>query len=103
MATRDLGAVHNIALGIDADLVVHSTDAADFSHMPNFTECLVVAFCCGLYLQFLEAVFTAVLTRVRACDAFGACKRDGLRGHYRESFGGASASVRGLRRAGESA
>ena len=102
MAAGYLGAVDDIAFGIDADFVVHAADAADFGDMPNFAERFVGAGGCRLHLQLLETVFTAVLARMRTCDALGARKRDRLLRHTQESFGGLSASSLGLRRAGAS-
>ena len=57
-------AIDDVALGIDTNLVVHLADTADFGDMPDFTERFLIAFSGGLHLQFLEAVFTAVLTRM---------------------------------------
>ena len=64
MAAGNLGAVDDIALGIDTDFVVHAAHTADFCNVPDFTEGLVGTLGCGLHLQLLETVFTAVLARV---------------------------------------
>jgi len=36
-------AVDDVALGVDADLMMHPAHAADFRHVPHFTESFVVA------------------------------------------------------------
>ena len=56
--------VDDVALGINADFVLHAADAADLRDMPDFAERLVIAFGRRLDLQLLEAVFATVLARV---------------------------------------
>ena len=63
-------AVNDIALGVNAHLVVHAADAADLRHMPHFAERLEIRGRSGSDSQFLEVVFTAVVARVRSRDAF---------------------------------
>lgn len=96
-------AVNDVTLGVDSKLGLHTADTADLRRMPCFAECLAMTFGSGLYLQFLEAVLTTVITRMPSCNSFGPLEGDWLfQRPYRESFGGVSASGRGFRRVGVS-
>lgn len=71
--------VNDIALCVDPHLLLKPADATDLDGVPRFIE---LGFVCGarwLHDQLLEAVFLAMLARVRTRDSLRALARDCLR------------------------
>ena len=63
--------VHNIALGIDSQLVLHAANAARFGDVPDLAEGFLVRCRRYFHLELFEAVFAAILTGVGAGNSFG--------------------------------
>lgn len=91
---EESAAVDDVALRVYADFVMHSANATGLGYVPELTQSFFVTRGSGLHFQFLEVVFTAVLTRVRPCNPLCALERDRFQGRYRESFDGVSESGR---------
>lgn len=70
--------VHDVSLGIDADLLVIPTHAADPYGVPRLVELGLVRFGRRPNDQLLEAVLLAVFARVCTRYALGAFARDCL-------------------------
>src|SRR4051812_18140353 len=67
-----LAPVDDLSLGINAQLVFRAANTADFSGMPELTQCLFVSFAGAGDLQFFEVVLSAVGTGLRPRDSLGA-------------------------------